>query len=260
MNQKKLKNIIIVLLPLAFIATLVILFSDELAENGRTREVQSVKHGLDDNNDTEGDITVFLRVEGINESIYSGEINSPASGNPTALDKLTGALHQEGINYETGELNGNIMITSIDGEEAGTFGEDDGWLFMVNNEMTNVGAAEYQMEDNDELVFFYGGFPPATLIPQVEIEPSPAMVGENFKVTVTSTYTEHHTEEMVTTAIEGAAVYFEGREFFTDDEGRSEIRGVDYTGEYILQVRKEREDGFPALVRTGDSLKVKVVD
>lgn len=205
------------------------------------------------------EITAYLRIEGIQENIYSGGITTKAEEESTAMDKFNSAMEAEGIEYETDEFNGGTIITSISGEEAGTYGGNDGWLFMVNNEMVPMGADEYVLEDGDEVVFFYGEYPPGTLIPQVEVNPSPAVVGEEFTVTVTSQYIEDFdSDEMVTEDIEGATVSFDGSEYTTDAEGQVEIEGVEEEGEFVLEVEKNRENSYPAIVRTSDSVRVPV--
>ena len=53
-------------------------------------------------------------------------------------------------NYDIEEDNG--FITSIDGV-APEEGEEKAWMYFVNDEMAMVGAAEYELEAGDKIVF-----------------------------------------------------------------------------------------------------------
>ncbi len=264
--SKKAKIGIAVVLVIVVAALLVVLFTDLLGpeetmepENDVIEEepMDEVEPDDPDVLEDEVEFSAHLRVEGINENIFGGEVTVPAD-EAFALDVLTSTLDEEGIEYETEDFEGSPMLTSVDGEDEGTFGETDGWLFMVNNEMAPVGAGEYLVEENDELVFFYGDYPPETLIPEVETDPSVVEAGEDFTVTVTSTYMDFATEEMVTEEIEDATVLFEGEEYTTDENGEAEINAVDTDGTYELEVRKDRDDNYPAIVRTGDTIQIDI--
>ncbi len=149
------KTFLTLLLPIAFISLLVIFFSDELNEGEKSEESYSLKHNTSVDSEQPEAIKAFLRVEGMNKNIFEGEVSLPAADEPVALDKLTAALNKEGITFQTREINGNIVITSIDGEGLET-SDNHGWLFMVNNEMAPAGVAEYPVKENDELIFYYG--------------------------------------------------------------------------------------------------------
>ena len=255
------KTILTVVLVIAVVASLIVLFTgddEEAPEVDPIEEAEDVEPDEEPVEEEPEEVSVHLRVEGIEENIYSGEVTTTAEEDVVAIDKLETALEEEGIDYEMDEFEGSVMVTSIAGEEAGTFGEMDGWLYMVNGEMQPGGADEYAVEDGEEVVFFYGEYPPATLIPQVDVDPSPVDVGEDFTVTVTAQYDDFDTGETITEEVEGATVMFREEEYTTDESGQVEISAGDQEGEFDLAVSKDREDSFPALVRTSDSIQVPV--
>lgn len=191
--------------------------------------------------------TVHLRVEGSNANIFAGEVKVILSSRPqTVIDALRLALEAKKIPYT--EQGG--YIRSINGEEAGKFGGWDGWMYLVNGAM----AYSDQIKDGDQIVFYYGMFPPDTLIPTVSFDPEKPQPGEAFTVTVTSSYDVFNEkwefEKTVNVNVEGAAAEFNGQTYLTDHNGQVTIPGTDLPGS--LRVSKERENSYPALVRTGD--------
>ncbi|WP_169824241.1 S-layer homology domain-containing protein [Clostridium formicaceticum] len=199
-----------------------------------------------------------LRVEGIGGNIFSGEVEVETIGSiPTALDALSQALSNARIAYEIKEGTYGLYIESINGEISGMLGGYDGWMFLVNNETAAVGAGEYIIQGGEEIVFYYGMFPPDTLIPIVSIEPANPQVGQEIRVKVTSSYEDYSNwpdVEIKLMAVEGAKVVFKDKVYFTDDAGEAVIPAIDVTttGSYSIRVSKDVANSYPLLVRTGD--------
>ncbi|MGI6435634.1 MAG: DUF4430 domain-containing protein [Syntrophomonadaceae bacterium] len=196
-----------------------------------------------------GTVEVDLRVEGITETIYEG--SAAVEPGATALDVLEQSLTVAGVVYEiTDDPTFGKYIKSIKGEAAGAFGGYDGWLYLVNGSMAALGVAEYEIQDGDELVFYYGMYPPDTLIPEVEISPAEPESGEEITVTVSSSYYNWETEKTVNVLVENATVACNGQEYTTDEQGVATIAGLD-AGSYTLRVSKDVLGSYPALVRSG---------
>lgn len=202
-----------------------------------------------------GAATVQLRVEGIQQNVFDGTVTVESSGEPqTALDALKQGLDSIEVPYEIKEGAWGPYIKSINGEEAAAFGGWDGWLFMVNGALASVGAGDYQVQEGDSLLFYYGEFPPATLYPEVTVIPSQPAAGQAIEVKVTASYFDWSAGKMAMVNVEGAAVSFKGRIYHTDVNGMATIPGAANTeaGAYNLKVSKEVAESYPALVRTGN--------
>lgn len=195
---------------------------------------------------------VTLRVEGIEANIFSGTIELPAGGETvTALTVLKEALNGDGIEFEIKEADFGSYVASINNENEATFGGFDGWIFAVNGELAATGAADYEVRENDEILFYYGLFPPDTLIPSVEISPAQPKVDESIQITVTASYYDWTENKDITVAVENAAVAFEESVYLTDAKGQATIPAVQEAGTYSFYVDKDSEGVLPVIARTG---------
>ncbi|MEW6623342.1 MAG: S-layer homology domain-containing protein [Bacillota bacterium] len=194
---------------------------------------------------------VHVRVEGAERTIASDIVAVKG----TAMEALKLVLDINNITYEI--FDGYIY--SIDGETAGRFDTSpptiyDGWMYLVNGDFAPVGANGYNVQDGDELVFYYGVWPGAngTLIPKIDISPLMPEVNENITVTVTSSYTNYWPEfEIVNVKISNAIVDFNGKSYITDDQGKVVLPGPSVAGTYYLKVSKDQEGSYPYILRTG---------
>ena len=193
--------------------------------------------------------TVRVRVEGYTESLADEVVT--LSG--TAFDALEVAVGSENIEAPGG------FITSIKGETAGTFDTDppslyDGWLFLINGNLASVGADAYNVNDGDELVFYYGVWPgeEGTLIPSVTLDPFEAEPNEEITVTVESSYYDWGLSQTVNVKISEAKVVFNGKTYTTDSEGMAVLQGLSSSGAYYLKVSKDIEGSYPRIVRTDE--------
>lgn len=69
-----------------------------------------------------------------------------------AYDVLLRTLQAEKIHYEVDATRYFVAIGNLYGGECGNY---SGWLYTVNGESPNVGAADYLLSDGDELRFYY---------------------------------------------------------------------------------------------------------
>ena len=49
-------------------------------------------------------------------------------------------------------------VTSINGVGEGLAGSASGWMYMVNDEVPQVAANEYELKDGDAVVWYYGSW------------------------------------------------------------------------------------------------------
>lgn len=190
---------------------------------------------------------VGVRVEGSSNSIVNKEITVTSA--VYAADALKQVLDSENISYDIQDGTWGQYINSIDGETAGKFGGYDGWLYLVNGDMASVGVGEYKIEDGDELVFYYGMYPPDTLVPQVEIQPANPKVGESLTITVTSSYYDWNTGNTVELKVQNAGISFNGKVYVTDANGQAIVSSPVDKGTYTLKVSKDNEGSYPGIVR-----------
>ena len=207
----------------------------------------------------DGGYVLDLRIEGITETILPEEslLVGADDAAPNALDVLEEAEEEGWINNHA--VDGG-MVTKVDDDEQGYFGGWDGWLFKVNGTSPAEGAGDYELKNDDYVVWYYGEMEPETHIPEIDLAPEPPVeTGETLEVTVTSEYFCFETEEPQKEYIEDAVVEFTGDEYETDENGTAEINMPEDAGEYYLQVHKDlehpdedMESTFPFIVRTGE--------
>lgn len=100
---------------------------------------------------------VHVRVEGRTATLCSADV-AVAS----ALDALRHALETCEISYTVTDSAYGQYVSEIHGEA----GEGmNGWMYFVNNESPAVGAADYQLESDDAMLWYYGkwGWKPTRL-------------------------------------------------------------------------------------------------
>ena len=96
--------------------------------------------------------TFVLRIEGNSENLYYGRVPLGDNNNLQALlvefDKTNDTVDIEGEE--------NAYITKINNEVGGTYGGWDGWCVLVNGESLATGINDVTVEENDEVVIYYG--------------------------------------------------------------------------------------------------------
>ncbi len=106
----------------------------------------------------DSDVTVSLRIEGITECLYYGNIT--VSKDSTALDVIKAADDMDNsldVTVITTELYGSY-ITSINGITAGTYTTMmwDGWSYMVDGVSPDKGVSAYTVSEGEKIVLYYG--------------------------------------------------------------------------------------------------------
>lgn len=107
-------------------------------------------------------VNVKVKVDGISQSIYEQKnVSLKHNESITALDALKKALTTAvpPISYNIVESSYGPYVKGIAGQEAGSFGGWDGWMFEVNGTASSIGAGAYQLKENDEVRFYYSRYP-----------------------------------------------------------------------------------------------------
>ena len=97
---------------------------------------------------------------GTSEAYYrivgsTGEICRGAVEAATALDVVINAADDCGYTYEIQEFSFGLFLSRIGEDSAeGT----KGWLYTVNEELPNIGAADYALSGEEKVLWYYGEF------------------------------------------------------------------------------------------------------
>jgi hypothetical protein len=166
-------------------------------------------------------VTVDIRIEGQNSTIWSGSvtvnestITATDSGtpyyfeDPTAIGALDEASELGGFPYETTDAWGSLFITSIAGEEGS---DTSAWLYRVDYFSALVGAGDFILGETTppnpphrEVLFYYISDNNWGALPlRVEVDNAEPEVSETFTVTV-SEYSDDTNEW---SPCEGATVH-----------------------------------------------------
>lgn len=129
-------------------------FSKNTLEPGRATSIGTVvTPSLPDTDDT---ISVVFTLKGKTNSYWiSNKVLTLKKGS-TIYHALTEACDSAGITYKGAE-DGYVYEMTKGSETLTEFGDgaNSGWLYKVNGEVPNIGILEYELENNDRIVFFY---------------------------------------------------------------------------------------------------------
>ncbi|MCX6797064.1 MAG: hypothetical protein NTX98_01120, partial [Candidatus Doudnabacteria bacterium] len=112
-----------------------------------------------------------------------------------------------------------------------------GWQYAVNLTAPNIGAADFQLKDSDEVLWYFGNFDDKL----TRLTLSSAEIAANSTATVTVEYQD----SQIWKPLEGALVYFGTNTQTTGNDGNAEVKPQD--GYYKIYAEKT---GF---IRTNSS-------
>lgn len=185
-------------------------------------------------NPTTAENTLTLRIEGNDACVFEGELTFSA-GETLQKVLLDFDAANDGITFK-GTADG--YITEVNGEAAARFGGWDGWLFLVNGKISEVGIADVKPVKGDTVVFFYGdpfganGF----LFPEYTVSEG--------RITFTADGKP----------VEGLTVTLNGKEYKTDATGSVACEA----GKYTMQISKHTEGGLALVLRLPENTSVEV--
>ena len=149
----------------------------------------------------------------------------------TVLDILEKASEVCGFNYIAEDTDFGKYISSIDDTNSEGL---NGWLYWVNNQSAMVGPADYELGNNDSILWTYGAFG----IMSTEISVNSTNIDVNGQLLVSVKYFDNNVE----TPLANTSVFVGDTSHVTDAQGNVLVSmtetGVypvvlDYTGNYI---------------------------
>ncbi|RLE42326.1 hypothetical protein DRJ48_03730, partial [Candidatus Woesearchaeota archaeon] len=189
---------------------------------------------------------VSLRIEGSTEQIFSGNIavensvtirdttGSPhVIGFPSAITTVDKASRLGGFGYEAEyyEAWDALYIKSIDNEEAaGTLG----WNYRVNHIAPPLGADKYEIQDGDDVLWFYGEWD--DIETRVSVDKEIVNLDNSESLTVTVEY--YDTGNLEWFPLYDAEVHFAQEIYTTDTNGIAEIHPQN-PGSYDVYATKD---------------------
>lgn len=216
---------------------------------------------------------VSVRVEGIQETLLMDEAVQVQTfmESANAFDATKQALDKANIPFQ----GATSYISQIGPDKHATFGGWDGWQYIVNNQYPAVSVGDYNLEEGDEIIWFYGnvgdiyqGYDGAdeveelTLRPIISIAPK-LLAGKDIEVTVTANYKVYNSfyeleKDNEVAKINDATIHFDGETYKTDADGVARIPGEKAkVGTYELKVTKDVEGSYPRLLRQAKKIIIE---
>ena len=217
----------------------------------------------------DGDVTVSLRVEGLDKCLLYQDVTVPAGS--TAYDVLkTAADSTDTLTLTATESEYGVYLAAINGLYAGSLTQKgwDGWMFRVNDKAVSVGMDAYEVKANDAVVVYYSDeYGDYGMLYPVLDESGLA----DGKVAFTATVTEYDpvtwepTEKEV--AVTGYTLTWDGEKITPDENGVATLSFGQLIGtEHSVQIERYAElkdaDGkvtlLPTVLRYAPDYTVKV--
>lgn len=161
-----------------------------------------------------------FRIEGEKDIICSGK----ALG-PTALDIIKNASKKCSFTYLIQDTAYGPYLKKINNQEAHDL---IGWLFLVNQEAPTIGANDYQLQKNDQVIWYFGEW--GWTATRLSLDKMSVQSGESAKAKV-----EFYNNSWQ--LLKGAKIKTGIKEFLTDDLG--EIDFALPVGFYNLVAEKD---------------------
>lgn len=186
-----------------------------IALSGKTLPIQKINPILNQ---------YLVRIEGSSETLCK----TKTSGN-NALTVLINAAQSCNLTYHISETSFGPYLDEINEDKAVGM---KGWMYLVNYQAPSVGAADYVLKKDDEILWFFGDYD----WQPIKIEINPTEWVESAQTTATVTVYNSSSWQPLSDAIIkiGASV------FLTDDNGQALIKNV--PGYY--QVFAEKDGGI----------------
>jgi len=185
-------------------------------------------------------VTASVRIEGKNDTVWTGTVTFSNSSivadngktyylsEPTALGALDEANKTTGFGYKVAAYSWGLYMYEVAGEAASGW---DGWMYRVDYVSPGVGAPDYTLAENDNVLWYYGSWTAKPL--KIELDKSMVEIGENFTVTVTA----YNDTSALFESVENATVHADGLTFLTGSDGNVTL-SIDTAGDYTIYTDK----------------------
>jgi len=187
--------------------------------------------------------TVNVRIEGMDEMVWCGDVTFSNStvmttdgaihylNEPTALGALDEADKLGEFGYVLTDYGWGLYVEEVAGEPPIGW---DGWVYRVNYVSPTVGASDYMLADNDEVLWYFGKMWPLVPPLKIELDRTTVITGEEFTTTVRA----YNDTSMAFEPVDGADVYINGMlHGLTDPDGTLTI-SLEAPGTYQVHADK----------------------
>ncbi len=148
-----------------------------------------------------------FRIEGANNTVCQGK----AAG-PTALDIVINASSLCGFSYHITETAYGPYLDQINNDIANGL---IGWMYLVNYLSPSVGAADYQLKDDDTILWYFGSY--EWLASQISVSNQTIGSGGTIIATV-QTFNNNQWQ-----ALANATIYFGAQNITTNAQGQAQL-------------------------------------
>ena len=210
------------------------------------------------------DIKVNVRIEGINDKLFYGNVTVPSGA--TVLDAIKQA-DSVSSKIKVTVKNGayGAYVTAVNNEKEKTFGGYDGWNYRVNGVDPSVSMDKYKVKSGAKIILYYGD-PYGKGMQYPVADTSMLAAGYlSFKSTDTvyrADGTTKTTESVITGYIlewglgNGATV-----DLYPDENGLVYIDKEFLTkGEHSVQIIKTDDSGMPLVLRFAPDYMINVTE
>lgn len=171
-----------------------------------------------------------FRIEGKNQQVCAGTVAAI-----NALDIVKNAATQCGYSYTIQDTQYGPYLSQIGNDVAASL---SGWQYAVNLTIPNIGAADYQLQTNDEVLWYFGAWDDK--LTRLTVDSTTIASGQNGHATV------EYKNGDTWSPLSGATLYFGTTTLTTNEQGQVSLSGND--GYYRIFAEK------PGFVRTNDIL------
>ncbi len=152
-----------------------------------------------------------FRIEGSNEQVCEGTVAAI-----TALDVVKNAASQCGYSYNIQDTQYGPYLNQIGNDAAANL---TGWQYAVNLTIPSVGAADYQLQTNDQVLWYYGGWDDKL----TRLSLDKAVTDSGQSSTATLEYNNGGTWQ----PLAGASLNFGTTTVSTNEQGQANLSGAD---------------------------------
>ena len=210
------------------------------------------------------DIKVNVRIEGINDKLFYGNVTVPAGSSVLdAIKKADSVSDKIKVTVVNGPYG--AYVTAVNNEKEKTFGGYDGWNYRVNGVDPSVSMDQYTVKSGAKIILYYGD--PYGKGMQYPVADT-SMLAAGY-ISFTSTNMVYH-DDGTTSRVErimtdyilewglgnGASV-----DLYPDENGLVFIEKEFLTkGEHSVQIIKTDDSGMPLVLRLAPDYTINVTN
>ena len=260
-------------------------------EESRTDKKEKSTYSNTINKDSEGSSnngikkTVNIRVEGYDRTfvprtqitVEAFNLNpylGPATGSsataskgwgidkfkePTNAHALVRVLEkygfQKGSGYDFQDYGWGLYMAMIGGNREFDYRSTSGWMYRVNNVLPNVGCQGTALNNEDEILWYFGAYGFDTLATELKVNTTSVSVGQSITISLNGIKNDVNTWKEYREPVKGATIYsnksplnIDGNNILTNESGKATIK-FDKPGTYILSAERINNKNLKDIVR-----------